>query len=185
MRHFFRRFLVFFSVAIRRYLYFSKSSTRSASLLPLFFFFGLPFVEEKKKEKIASATTQRPLLQVQSSSQFIKTSSPRSRVPRGGERTPWMRLLLPLHLLVHKKKRRRRRRLKTKTGRKEYTRSHRPRSSFSSSFSSRFSLEKVLRRSVGGCRLQSSSTKTLRRQQKTRKLSSKTISFPNLPAERK
>lgn len=101
------------------------------------------------------------------------------------ERTPWMRLLLPLHLLVHKKKRRRRRRLKTKTGRKEYTRSHRPRSSFSSSFSSRFSLEKVLRRSVGGCRLQSSSTKTLRRQQKTRKLSSKTISFPNLPAERK
>ena len=101
------------------------------------------------------------------------------------ERTPWMRLLLPLHLLVHKKKRRRRRRLKTKTGRKESTRSHRPRSSFSSSFSSRFSLEKVLRRSVGGCRLQSSSTKTLRRQQKTRKLSSKTISFPNLPAERK
>ena len=98
------------------------------------------------------------------------------------ERTPWMRLLLPLHLLVH---RRRRRRLKTKTGRKESTRSHRPRSSFSSSSSSRFSLEKVLRRSVGGCRLQSSSTKTLRRQQKTRKLSSKTISFPNLPAERK
>ena len=94
------------------------------------------------------------------------------------ERTPWMRLLLPLH----KKKRRR---LKTKTGRKESTRSHRPRSSFSSSSSSRFSLEKVLRRSVGGCRLQSSSTKTLRRQQKTRKLSSKTISFPNLPAERK
>lgn len=148
---------------------------------PSFFFLDSRLSKTKKLHR----QQHNVLLQVQSSSQFIKTSSPRSRVPRGGERTPWMRLLLPLHLLVHKKKRRRRRRLKTKTGRKESTRSHRPRSSFSSSFSSRFSLEKVLRRSVGGCRLQSSSTKTLRRQQKTRKLSSKTISFPNLPAERK
>ena len=181
MRHFFRRFLVFFfrSRFVDIYI-FPKVRLEVPLSFPSFF-----LDSRVEDEKIASATTQRPPPKVQSSSQFIKTSSPRSRVPRGGERTPWMRLLLPLHLLVHKKKRRRRRRLKTKTGRKEYTRSHRPRSSFSSSFSSRFSLEKVLRRSVGGCRLQSSSTKTLRRQQKTRKLSSKTISFPNLPAERK